>query len=252
MAYDDPKLPRAVLRGENLYIDGENEPYFRDPKYTLYLEVTDLRISGGFEAEDADSPKRLAPVTKRGRAKLEGRDKFDVAGMETERSLPIEFLLSRVAEDEIKFHWRAVIGFQMHNWEFENEEGFWVKGHCTRQPFDAIVAAVRTGRVEKLRVGMVTTMWTKQKRSGFMPGMPMTFHLAPPVDKISTRPAIEWGTITGITWNESYGFHTPKPADDDAPPPKLAVVELPARLYSMLGTLMAIGGFIAMVLLLRR
>jgi hypothetical protein len=48
MAYDDPKLPRAVLRGENLNIDGENEPYFRDPGYPVYLEVTDLRISGGF------------------------------------------------------------------------------------------------------------------------------------------------------------------------------------------------------------
>ena len=84
-----------------------------------------------------------------------------------------------------------------------------------------------------------------------MPGMPMTFHLAPPVDKVSTTPAIEWGTITGITWSESYGSRTPKPADDGAPPPKLAVVELPARLYSMLGTVIAIGAAIAVLLFLR-
>jgi hypothetical protein len=83
MAYDDPKLPRATLRGEKLYIDGDSEPYFRDPEYRVYLEATDLQISGGFEAEDfgeSDSPKQQA-ATMRGRAKLEGRDKFAVAGV---------------------------------------------------------------------------------------------------------------------------------------------------------------------------
>jgi hypothetical protein len=250
MAYDDPKLPRAVLRGENLYIDGENEPYFRDPEYPVYLEVTDLRISGGFESEDlgkGDRPMQMAAVTLRGRAKLEGKDKFAVAGVETDPSPPIEFQLRQVAENETKFHWRATIGFQMHDWEFENEEGFWVQGYCTGQLFDAIVAVVRTGRVEKLRVGMETMMWTKQKSSGFMPGMPMTFHLVPPVDKDSTRPAIERGTITGITWDESYSLRTSKPAKDDAAPPKPAVVELPARLYSMLGTIIIIGIVIAVL-----
>jgi hypothetical protein len=140
----------------------------------------------------------------------------------------------------------------MYDWEFEDEERFWVQGYCTGQPFDAIVAAVRTGRVEKLRVGMETMMWTKRKSSGFMPGMPMTFHLAPPVDKESTAPAAEWGTITGITWDESFGLRAPKPADDDAPPPKPAVVELPARLYSMLGTVIAISAVIAVLLFLRQ
>ena len=30
MAYDDPKLPRAVLRGEELFVGDDKEPYFRD------------------------------------------------------------------------------------------------------------------------------------------------------------------------------------------------------------------------------
>jgi hypothetical protein len=178
----------------------------RVAKIWLILEVTDLRISGGFETEDfskGDSPKQLVAVTLRGRAKLERKDKFAVAGVKTDPSPPIEFHLRRVPENETKFHWRVTIGFRMHDWEFENEDGFWVQGYCSGQPFDAIVAAVRTGRVEKLRVGMETMMWTKRKSSGFMLGMPMTFHLAPPVDKDSTMPAIEWGTITGITWDET-------------------------------------------------
>jgi hypothetical protein len=68
---------------------------------------------------------------------------------------------------------------------------------------------------------METTMWTKHKSSGFMPGMPMTFHLAPPVDRESTQPALEHGTIKSITWNESY---RPKPVEASPPP---AVVDCP-------------------------
>jgi len=30
MACDDPKLPRAPLHGDKLYVEGEKEPYFRD------------------------------------------------------------------------------------------------------------------------------------------------------------------------------------------------------------------------------
>jgi hypothetical protein len=81
----------------------------------------------------------------------------------------------------------------MYDWEFDQPEKFWVQGYCTGHPFDAIVTAVRTGRVEKLRVGIETKMWTKEKR-GVIP-MPRTFHLAPPVDEESTSPAVEFGTM---------------------------------------------------------
>jgi hypothetical protein len=30
MAYDDPKLPRAVMRGEERFVGDHNEPYVRD------------------------------------------------------------------------------------------------------------------------------------------------------------------------------------------------------------------------------
>jgi hypothetical protein len=39
MTYDDPKLPRAFLRGESLYIEGETEPYFRDPEKTISIAL---------------------------------------------------------------------------------------------------------------------------------------------------------------------------------------------------------------------
>jgi hypothetical protein len=52
MAYDDPKLPRAVLRGDHLFVGKDKEPSERDPGYRLTLEVTDLGVAGGFEPED--------------------------------------------------------------------------------------------------------------------------------------------------------------------------------------------------------
>jgi hypothetical protein len=56
MAYDDPKLPAAVLRGKNLYVGDDREAYFRDSGHRLYLDVTDLSISGGFETDDVTPP----------------------------------------------------------------------------------------------------------------------------------------------------------------------------------------------------
>jgi hypothetical protein len=236
MACDDPKLPRSVLRGENLYVGDDKEPYVRDPDYPIYLDVTDLKVYGGFEPTDvteSKGPKAIATPALRGLAKLEGRDKFAVAGFDIGKNTKIEFHLRTIPETETRFLWAARIGYSMYDWEFDREAGFWVQGYCTAAEFDRVLAAVRTGHVERLRVALTTTMWTKQKSNGFMPGMPMTLHVAPPIDKEATSPATEGGFIQSITWDESYGFRTPAPVDVDEPP-KSAVVDLPARAYSLL------------------
>ena len=68
MASDDQNLPRAFLRGESLYIEGETEPYFRDPEKTISiaLNVADLISQGGYTCvhmgDDADRQEFLAPT----------------------------------------------------------------------------------------------------------------------------------------------------------------------------------------------
>jgi hypothetical protein len=42
------------------------------------------------------------------------------------------------------------------------------------------------------------------------------------------------------------------PPPDDNEPPKPAVVELPSRTYSLLGSILAVVAFIAVLILLRR
>jgi hypothetical protein len=80
----------------------------------------------------------------------------------------------------------------------------------------------------------------------------MTFSFVPPTDKDSTMPSVEWASVDAITWTESYGIKTPPPVDEDAPPLKPTAVELPARSYSLLTSILAVGIFIAGVLLFRR
>jgi hypothetical protein len=42
---DRPKLPRATVRDEKLYVEGEKEPYFQDLREgTIYLRVDALSL----------------------------------------------------------------------------------------------------------------------------------------------------------------------------------------------------------------
>ena len=53
MASDDrPKLPRASLRGEKLYVEGEKEPYFRDGTNEVRLRIDALTIRRGYRKGD--------------------------------------------------------------------------------------------------------------------------------------------------------------------------------------------------------
>jgi hypothetical protein len=133
MAFGDPKLPRSTLRGENLYVEGEQEPYFRDPEHTIWLRVHALTIHRGYEHEDPyhRTGERTLTEFLCGTAILEEPDQFAVAGRETDPKTPIEFQLRPVSDAETKFHWRATIGFQPYDWEHDLDEKFWISGYCT-------------------------------------------------------------------------------------------------------------------------
>ncbi|GIK83373.1 MAG: hypothetical protein BroJett024_44780 [Alphaproteobacteria bacterium] len=255
MAFDDPKLPRAVARGEELFVGDDKEPYVRDLDERIYVEIANLSISGGFEPEDVtenDSSKVPVRESLSGCAKLEDKNNFAVAGMQVGTNMPIAFLLRAVPETETRFVWRATIGFNARNWEIDTEDEFWISAYVPPDRFETIIAAVRGGHVERIRLGMRTTMWTKNKRHPMMAAVRVVWHLAPPPDKAeSCSPAIEWANLDSLTWSETCGPRT-APPDEDAELPKPAVVELPARVYSLLGGILAVLAFIAALLLFRR
>jgi hypothetical protein len=179
MASDDPKLPRATVRDEKLYVEGEKEPYFQDREDTILLRVNALTISRGRLPPDLTPGGKGFVESLHGIATLEERDRFAVIGLETDPTTPIQFHLESVPDTETKFHWRANINFHAHDWEAPDEgEYFWISGYCTSQYFDDLLAAVRRGYVDHIRVGMTTTMWTKDK--SFMFRRPRTWSIVAP------------------------------------------------------------------------
>jgi hypothetical protein len=232
-----PKLPRATLRNDKLYVEGEKEPYFRDRTNDVRLRIDRLMIHRGYR-DYRNRTGKVLTESLHGIATLE-EDEFAVIGHETDDTAPIEFLLGPIPETETEHHWRATIGFHVYDWEFPlQKEGFWIQGYCTRQYIEDLFAAVRRGHVDNIRVGMETTMWTKDPPR--MSGSPRTWHLASPTDGTSTHdPALENGYISSLAWEEN--FRAPKTNDDEITAPKPQLVELPARVYSMLAALLVIA-----------
>ena len=100
-----------------------------------------------------------------------------------------------------------------------------------------MLAAVRRGPVDNVLVGIQSALWTKDRS---------TWHLAP--DDREGRGSTyigEYGNIISwLRWEEKFGLPPTKkdelmPPKDDEPKPQL--VELPARLYSLLTALVAIA-----------
>jgi len=251
MAFGDPKLPRSTLRGENLYVEGEQEPYFRDPEHTIWLRVHALTIHRGYEHEDPyhRTGERTLTEFLCGTAILEEPDQFAVAGRETDPKTPIEFQLRPVSDAETKFHWRATIGFQPYDWEHDLDEKFWISGYCTRQYLDDLLTAVRRGNVDHIRVGIETTMWTRDKPS--MVDLPRTWHVAPSTKGQSTRPDMEQGSLSSLTWEERFGVHPAKETENEPSTTKPQLVEFPVRVYSILSVLVLIGAALLILAFLR-
>ena len=118
MASDDrPKLPRATVRDEKLYVEGENEPYFQRSYSTRsWLRVDALTIRRGYAP---DETSKAFAQSLYGIAMLEGRDRlrdrFAVIGLETDPATLIRFHLQSVPDTEN--HGKACCQAICHSWQ---------------------------------------------------------------------------------------------------------------------------------------
>ena len=92
-------------------------------------------------------------------------------------------------------------------------------------------------------------MWTKDKPS--MKYRPRAWHIAPPTNRELTTPALEHGNISSLTWSEKFGLHPSNETEDELTATKPQVVEFPARVYSLLSALVAIGAALLVLTFLR-
>jgi hypothetical protein len=201
MASDDrPKLPRATIRDEKLYVEGEKEPYFQDREHTIRLRVRELTIRRGYlpDYSNPAAPKVLAELL-RGIAELEGGNRLAVVGLKTKPNMPIEFDLSPVPDTKTTHHWQASFWFRPHDREFGWKAAFCVNGHCTSYYFDDLLAAVRRGHVDNILVDLQTALWTKDKS---------TWHVAPPNNREYRN------TISSLTWEEKFSPKSDEPKNE--------------------------------------
>ncbi len=113
------------------------------------------------EATSEDHIKRTGKVLTeflRGIAKLEGRDRFAVAGLETDRKTPIETIYVRSPTPRTKIHWRANIGFHTNDWNSTSRRASRFRG--TAQDNISMTCLQRDphrGHVDNIRVGIEET-----------------------------------------------------------------------------------------------
>jgi len=165
-----PKLPRATLRGDKLYVEGAKKPYFRDPKHTIVLRVDAITIHQGPEKDGIGNFEGgWAPAESlSGIAKLEGHDRFAVIGYRTDPNTAIAFqlkpLLPKLPVPAFlpkQNLWHAQISLFTHRDYFNQvqEEKFYVHAYCPKNYFDDLLAVLRKGHTDHIRVGMQTEMF---------------------------------------------------------------------------------------------
>ena len=254
MAHNDTKLPRTDIRGENLFVEGEDEPYFRIPEHWVWMNVGDIFVGGGFEKPLTEPVTAFKPRRLRieGRAAFEHGDSFAVIGYQIDPKTPVH--VSFNTNSEHRHHWQANIGLMP--FEAMGDEFFYVEFYLPDPEFADLVTIARAGNLDNIRIAMTTSMWTKMR-----PVSVSYFHgnadlyLCPN----SYSPQSERGTLQSVQWTERFRAKPPKL--DTPPPPsnhnaekslKPTIVELPGKLYSMLSTLIFMGVAIAVIILYRR
>lgn len=251
MALRHPNLPKASLHGKELWIEGETEPYLRQPGETIWLRVDGLRIRRGYELEDpVNRTGDMVPIEFLiGNASLEESNRIGIAGRNVNTNMPIEFQLRLVAEAETNFHWHITIGFHLDE-QSAARDRFWIIARCTRQHFDDVLAAVRRGHVDSIRVGIATTMWMRSERSTV--SVPRTWYLVPHTDRETIHPKLEQGKISSLVWEERPDARPSHAAADGTTLPKPRLALLRTLVYSIVGIWLAVGAVLVILVLLRR
>jgi hypothetical protein len=113
-----------------------------------------------------------------------------------------------------------------------------------------VLAAVRRGHVDSIRVGIATTMWIRSERSTV--SVPRTWYLVPHTDRESIHPKLEQGKISSLVWEERPDARPSHAAADGTTLPKPRLALLRTLVYSIVGIWLAVGAVLVILVLLRR
>lgn len=176
MRYKD-RFRVGVVRDGLLYVDGECEPYHRDPELGRRVEITGLQIISGFKSYgfDGEPPEPMRDRV-RGPGKLLDGDRLSVAGS-GELDAPLWVSVVAAPDETDKYDWRSTIGMLEEDDEFNDADQFFIEAYVPAVAFEKLVAVVRAGRVRNITLRLRTTLWTRTKES-FFGHEPAILHLA--------------------------------------------------------------------------
>ncbi|MDO9353874.1 MAG: hypothetical protein Q7T55_09265, partial [Solirubrobacteraceae bacterium] len=213
---EEKKLPRATMRDNKLYVEGEKDAYVRGMIRSLTLEVRDLVYHRGYSVDGGK-----AQVTGRisGTAVVQRRDAIAVAGSDW-RSTELTFSVRAVPAGS-EHEWKSTIGFLAYDWEIsdpDDEDRFFVEVYVTQDAFTDAEGAFLAGRTKTLDVILDTDLWVHEDdwhepQSGFV-----KWYLVP-TEKPSGTPRSERGRVESFGWKEA----PPAPAR-----PPIAAEDTPA------------------------
>jgi hypothetical protein len=209
MAYGDLKLPRTDIRGENLYVEGEKEPYFRIPEHWVWMNVGEIIVGGGFEKLRGDSVTAFKPRRLRieGRAAFEHGDSFAEIGYQTDPKTPIHVSFNTNSEN--RHHWQANIG--LLPFDAIGDEYFYVEFYLPEPEFADLLTIARAGSLDNIRLAMTTTMWTKNH-----PISVSHFHGNADLYLYQDSFSSERATLQSLQWTERFNA---KPLQPQSPSP---------------------------------
>ncbi len=175
--------PKAEIRDDKLLVEGERYPFVRGMKRNIWLAVGKLTHKRHIEIEDGRTRRtdRLSAI-----ATIEN-DTLAIAGVKgtKDATQELSFSIEPAPDEEKKFHWNVSFGFPAPGSPAGADELWYCEVYLPARAFNDVVAACKSGMLDRLRLGCACDMWV---RDGIqrLPNLPVdakvTWFLSPPLN----------------------------------------------------------------------
>ncbi len=239
----DRHWPKAEIRDGKLLVEGERYPFVRGLKRQIWLVVGKLTHERHIEIDEGRTRRtdRLSAV-----ATIEN-DTLAVAGVKGTKDAiqELAFSIEPAPDEERKFHWNVSFGLLAHGSQAGGEDDWYCEVYLPARVFNEVVAACKSGMVDRLRLGCACDMWV---RDGIqrLPNLPadakVTWFLSPPLHGASEAPepgrglVAEWFEVAEPNSVKDEGAH-----QEVRSPERAALEMILATLLAILAALVAIA-----------
>ena len=192
----DRHWPKAEIRDDKLLVEGERYPFVRGIKRNIWLVVGKLTHERHIEIDEGRTRRtdRLSAI-----ATIEN-DTLAIAGVKGTKDAiqELSFSIEPAPDEEKKFHWNVSFGFPAHDSPAGADDNWHCEVYLPARVFNDVVAACKSGMVDRLRLGCACDMWVREGIQR-LPNLPadakVTWFLSPPLHGASKGPELARGLV---------------------------------------------------------